>query len=268
VRAPGLLGNDRGSKLLAHLRTPPKHGDAVVTRSGRFRYLPDAGFIGVDTFTYRVLDSYGVWSAAATVTVHVGSTNAIPVAVADSYQAYEDITLIVGAPGVLANDTDDNGDALVAEIVTYATSGFVDLLPDGSFTFDTDLNADGDVSFTYRVGDGTNWSEPVLVSIDVIATNDPPVAENDYFAATSGEANSYPAPGPLVNDYDPVEFDGLTARLDTQPQTGTVTMSTDGSFTFVADPGASRFDSFSYSACDPGGCAPGEVTLEIFGPDE
>ena len=165
---------------------------------------------------------------------------------------------------MLGNDTDADGDPLVAELVSSPTGGEVELQPDGSFTYYTALNSDMDVTFRYRVGDGRQWSAPVLVSIDVIAGNDPPYAESDYYGTSAGATQVIPAPGVLANDYDPIEFDGLTARLLTQPATGTVTMQPDGGFTMVLDPGEYRWDSFMYEACDPGGCAMADVTLEIF----
>ena len=85
---------------------------------------------------------------------------------------------------MLGNDTDADGDPLVAELVSSPTGGEVELQPDGSFTYYTTLNSDTDVTFRYRVGDGRQWSAPVLVSIDVIAGNDPPYAESDYYGTS------------------------------------------------------------------------------------
>jgi hypothetical protein len=170
----------------------------------------------------------------------------------------------MSAPGVLVNDDDLDGDLLVAEQLTGTQHGGVSLQSDGSFIFEPGIDADFDVSFTYRVGDGRAWSAPVTVTIDVVASNDPPEAFDDYYGATAGATLTVQAPGVLENDRDPVEGDGLTARLDGQPATGTVTLNASGGFTFVADPGEYRWDAFTYSACDAGGCAPAQVTLEVF----
>ena len=43
---------------------------------------------------------------------------AAPVAVNDSYTTNEDTALTVVAPGILANDTDVDGDALTASVVS------------------------------------------------------------------------------------------------------------------------------------------------------
>ena len=126
----------------------------------------------------------------------------------------------MAAPGVLANDSDPDGDALVAEQLTGTQHGGVSLASDGSFVFEPGIDADFDVSFTYRVGDGRSWSGPITVSIDVVAANDPPEAFDDYYGATAGGTLVVEAPGVLENDHDPVENDPLTAHLLIEPTTG------------------------------------------------
>ena len=50
----------------------------------------------------------------ATVSLTINAVNDPPVAANDSYSTNEDTTLTVTAPGVLANDTDADGDPLTA----------------------------------------------------------------------------------------------------------------------------------------------------------
>ncbi|MFL5779441.1 MAG: Ig-like domain-containing protein [Chloroflexota bacterium] len=59
VDAPGILGNDLdldGDRLRPNLVSGTAHGDLNLENDGRVRYRPDAGFSGVDTFTYRASD--------------------------------------------------------------------------------------------------------------------------------------------------------------------------------------------------------------------
>jgi hypothetical protein len=269
VKPPGLLANDTDPdtatpSLRAQRVRGPAHGVATIGLYGRLHYRPDTGFTGTDTLTYRARDAYGFWSAPALVTIQVGAVNRPPIGAPDSYTTGEDIPIEMSAPGVLANDSDPDGDALVAEQLTGTQHGGVSLASDGSFIFDPGIDADFDVSFTYRVGDGRSWSGPITVSIDLVAANDPPEAVDDYYGFTAGSTAVIEAPGVLENDFDPVENDLLVAHLLTQPATGTVTLDGAGGFTFVADPGEYRWDSFMYNACDPGGCAMAQATLEIF----
>lgn len=90
-----------------------------------------------------------------------------PVAVADTYHAAGGQLRTVDAPGVLANDTDGEGDALTASIVTGASNGQLSLKPDGSFTYTAELDFTGTDTFAYRAYDGSELSETVLVSIVV-----------------------------------------------------------------------------------------------------
>src|SRR5205814_4076910 len=62
----------------------------------------------------------------------------------------------------------------------------------------------------------------------------PPVAKNDVFTATAGQALLAPAPGVLANDTDPMGGAGLTAVKLSDPTHGTLTFNADGSFTYTA----------------------------------
>jgi gliding motility-associated-like protein/uncharacterized repeat protein (TIGR01451 family) len=49
----------------------PLHGTVKVNADGTVTYTPNPGYIGVDTFTYRVQDELGYWSNVATVTITI-----------------------------------------------------------------------------------------------------------------------------------------------------------------------------------------------------
>ena len=51
----------------------PSHGTLSLNADGSFRYTPDAGYSGTDTFTYAATDSY-LTSSVATVTIVVSSS--------------------------------------------------------------------------------------------------------------------------------------------------------------------------------------------------
>ena len=78
-----------------------------------------------------------------------------PVAVDDNYSATAGVTLVVGASdGVLANDTDADGDEPTATLVTPPASGTLIFHPDGSFEYTVSADFFGSVSFTYQVTAG------------------------------------------------------------------------------------------------------------------
>ena len=85
----------------------------------------------------------------------------------DLFSVTVDTQLSVGAVGVLANDTDADGDALTVQLVEGPTNGTLVLLEDGSFTYDPDSGFLGLDVFTYVVSDGTLTSEPTSVALEV-----------------------------------------------------------------------------------------------------
>jgi len=94
-------------------------------------------------------------SASASVTIQ----NSLPVANDDpNYATSEDEELVVAAPGVLANDTDADGDQLTAQIQDPAQNGDTSLNPDGSFTYQPHTGWSGTDTFTYVANDGRQGS--------------------------------------------------------------------------------------------------------------
>ena len=123
---------------------------------------------GIAADVYRAGDGVDV-SADATVTLTVSSTAQPPLAVADSYRTDPATPLVVGAAeGVLANDSDSNGDALLAELISGAGQGTLALNPDGAFSYSPNTGFIGQDSFTYRAGDGALLSDPATVTLSLI----------------------------------------------------------------------------------------------------
>jgi large repetitive protein len=260
----GPLVNDHGEPpMRMRLTSRPRHGTVSIGRDGSFRYAPFRRFVGTDSFEYRARDASGTFSKPAEVTIRVAHTNTAPVALPDAFEVLEDTSLSVAAPGLLANDQDADGDPLRVEVVDWPAEGSLDVREDGSFEYLTDTNQDNNASFTYRVTDDFTWSEPVTVFIDVIADNDPPIAESDSYWLLRDEELTVGAPGVLENDYDPVEFDNpLVWALETPVAHGTLTLETDGSFVYVPDPGYVGSDFFVYRVGDSGG-AGGTATVSL-----
>src|SRR5439155_17801119 len=102
-----------------------------------------------------------------------------PVAGNDSYSNNEDTAL---AGNVLGNDTDVEGSALNAILVSGPAHGSLTLYASGSFTYTPSANYNGPDSFTYRANDGSLDSNVATVSITISAVNDAPVAVNDSFS--------------------------------------------------------------------------------------
>jgi len=106
---------------------------------------------------------------------------------------------------------------------------------------------DGQLTITF-----TQITENPLINGIMIADaagNQPPVALNDsYSVAVDGTLN-VPSPGVLSNDSDG-DSDQLTAILVSDVSHGSLTLNSNGSFTYTPDPGYTGTDSFTYRAND------------------
>ena len=132
-------------------------------------YTPDENYYGPDSFTFKVNDGQ-LDSAPATVTITVDPVNDPPVGAPDAYSLESGKVLTVNAPGVLANDSDVDGDTLTAVHAQGPAHGKLQLNADGSFTYTPNAGFAGTDSFQYRASDGTAQSELVKVTLTVTKT--------------------------------------------------------------------------------------------------
>src|SRR5262249_47853902 len=197
----GVLANDTDADndpLSAVLVSGPSHGTLALDPAGQFIYTPDPNFSGTDSFTYKATDGTAE-SNAAMVTINVTPVNDAPSAAPDSYTINEDETLAVAAAGVLANDSDVEGDALSAVLVSGPAHGTLSLNADGSFDYTPNADFNGIDSFTYNANDGLA-NGLATVTITVNAVNDAPVAQDDSFAVDEDALLNISAVGVLAND--------------------------------------------------------------------
>ena len=168
VNAPGVLANDtdpNNDPLSAVEVSDPANGTMTLDPDGSFAYTPNAGFSGTDTFTYRANDG-AADSNTATVTITVNPGNDPPAANDDAYTLAKGNTLTVpAASGVLANDSDPNGDRLTARLVTGPSVGTLTLNLDGSFAYTKPKRGFNGVTFVYEASDGNGGLDRATVTI-------------------------------------------------------------------------------------------------------
>ncbi len=266
IPAPGVLGNDsdvEGDPLTASIVTGPLNGAVTMNSDGSFVYTPNANYSGIDGFSYLANDGSGDSMLVASVTITVNAVNDDPVAADDAYSVDEDTTLSIDATaGVLANDTDVDGDILTAALVSGPANGTLTLNTDGSFDYTPNANFNGSDSFTYSVSDGTTTVE-ATATITVNAVNDLPEAVNDEYSTDEDTPLTIAAPGVLGNDTD-ADGDPLTVSIANQPQHGTVTLNADGSFVYTPEANFNGVDGFSYMASDGTGSSEvASVTISV-----
>jgi VCBS repeat-containing protein len=265
VAAPGVLANDTdpdGNQLSAVLGSGPSHGTLTFNANGSFTYTPAVNFNGSDSFTYRASDG-ALTSNVATVAITVSAVNDTPTAAADAYSTAEDTALTVNAPGVLANDSDADGNQLSAELGSGPSHGTLTLDADGSFIYTPAANYHGTDSFSYRASDGGLESGLTTVAITVSAVNDTPTAADDAYSTAEDTALTVAAPGVLGNDSD-LDGDSLSATVESPPAHGSLSLNANGSFTYTPAANYNGSDSFTYRASDnTAESSPATVTITV-----
>ncbi|WP_372490092.1 Ig-like domain-containing protein [Chitinophaga sedimenti] len=253
VAAPGVMFNDRdvdGDALTASLVSAPPNGTLTLNANGGFTFVPAPNFNGATSFRYRVCDPAGLCDTT-TATITVTPVNDAPVAANDTYTLSEDVLLNIAAPGLLANDTDADGDVLNASLGTAPKHGTLTVNSNGSFVYTPAANYNGLDSFTYRACDGSGACATATVRLTVNAVNDAPDAVNDAYAVSEDATLTIAASGVLFNDTD-IDSDPLTASVVRLPSHGTLTLNADGSFVYTPAPNYNGPDTFVYRACDNG----------------
>jgi VCBS repeat-containing protein len=132
----------------------------------------------------------GLLTLTEAFTITVNAVNDAPVANDDSYTISEDTTLVIPALGILANDTDADGDTLTAVLDSAPSNGSLTLNADGSFTYTPDTSFTGVDTFTYHANDGTANSNIATVTITVYIPTPTQVVVDDL-VSVSGDIVRY-----------------------------------------------------------------------------
>ena len=148
-------------------------------------------------------------------------SNWYPRAYTDAYNVNEDNTLSVGAPGVLANDVDPEGETITAELVSGVSpaQGTLSLNANGSFTYNPAANFYGSASFTYRTNPGQVEINPrtATVTVTVNNVNDAPTLTTVSTLSGSPEDNSttitYAALAAAANEAD-IDSGSISFRVE------------------------------------------------------
>src|SRR5439155_630217 len=163
VRAPGVLSNDLdldGNPMSAEIGRATWRGRVKLRTNGGFTKKTCMKYFRAVSFTYRVND--GVTnSGVATVSLTVTNVIRAPVANNDSYGVNKNGSLTVGAPGVLSNDLDLDGNPMSAVVVGTTTHGTLNLSTNGGFTYTPSSNYFGADSLN---SPGNNWGTNASVA--------------------------------------------------------------------------------------------------------
>jgi hypothetical protein len=102
------------------------------------------------------------------ITTVIAQVNNPPVAVDDTYTAYQDTMLSVDAPGVLGNDYDVDGDPLEVYSAWAPAHGSLSIWGDGHFKYTPNSGYTGPDTFGYNIRDGNGGIASAVVHITVV----------------------------------------------------------------------------------------------------
>ncbi|GAB7015296.1 Ig-like domain-containing protein [Methanogenium cariaci] len=180
----------------------------------------------------------------------VSANGEAPVAVDDCYSLWWDMAGPEVHPPVLQNDYDPNDLPLTAELVSGPKHGRLRYFnPYGGFWYLPDWYFLGEDTFTYRVYNGYEYSEPACVKIIMgPAGGYIPDTTEDAYMISADTTLAVSAPGILGNDYYDFQDAGMSAVLIQSPEHGILCLNSDGSFSYTPDAGFVGTDNFLYVA--------------------
>ncbi len=195
-----------------------------------------------------VLDGGADTSTVQTFTITVGATPDSPIAADDT------ATTPAGTPiniAVLQNDSDPDNDQLsVVSVPEPANGTAVINRADNTVTFTPAPGFIGTTSFTYTIDDGTGRTATATVTVTVTRINNPPTAVDYTYTTNEDTVLSVGAATGLLSDASDPDNDQLyPVRVD-GPSNGTLSVYTDGSFSYRPYMNFNGTDSFTFKVTD------------------
>lgn len=175
-----VINNDTGNNLLVEVITEPAHGQTIVTAANAITYTPQSGFVGNDSFLYRLTDTETGASDIANVSITIQET------VAGQITALDDVAYtVVDAPIVIDVLSNDLGEGIeVAAIAALPINGNVIINADGTITYTPTAGFVGSDQFAYILSGTSGNTDIGMVNVMVEdpinigepAGNQPPVS--------------------------------------------------------------------------------------------
>ena len=240
----------------------PSHGSITINTNGTFIYTPTAGYSGNDMVIVQICDDGTPLPANCvndTIFITILPTNP-PIAVNDTTTTLEDTQISLT---VTTNDYDTDGNIVISTVDLNPSSagiqstftnvfGTWSVNATGVVLYTPALNFNGVATATYTVlDDDEAISNIATIVINVTPVNDPPIITNE--AATINEDTPLVGTVLTAGDSDP---DGNTLTVVTTPisgpDNGTITIGSNGTFTYNPNPNFNGQDTIVTSVCDNG----------------
>lgn len=245
------------------------NGTVTILSTTQAKYTPNLDFIGNDYFGLIAYDDWSEASPQAGFSVSVLPPNQPPVAQPESYNVFhnEPFTTQIN---IFANDSDDVGFTLVNSNLTTAQGVSIVIDSNGNFSYSPPSPTfEGPDTFTYTIQDNAGLQSSAIVSL-IVAFKNKPIAVDDVYNTLKNVAlntdGSLGKEALFYNDYTP---DGLsytyTCTVETKPtaQGGTVSIQSNGLFTYTPPNNFTGADTFTYTVHNINGSDVGLVTIQV-----
>ena len=197
-------------RLKFSIVSPPKQGTLApgpqFAGDGKLVYTPRGGFVGADSFTFKVNDG-AADSSSATMSLDVAHVNNPPVAGEGTMATQEDVPVAVTLAA-----TDADKDSLTYVVTKGPENGTLEGAAP-NLRYIPKANFHGADTFTYEIRDGQGGTTSAAMTVQVNPVNDAPVIGSEpVTAAVVGRKYTYE-----VNATDPDGGDVLTYALTETP---------------------------------------------------
>jgi len=264
--------------------TLPSGGTLIVDANGNYTYQPEPNFIGTEVVSYVVCDNAPT-PACDTATLYLTTLPVNSIASKDDYNNTPFETPVTADVSINDVDAENDNQSFALNGTNGGMNpadGTVTLNTDGSYTFIPATGFTGETAFDYEVCDD---GAPILcdtatVYIEVLPTVNPEtpqvIANPD---ANSVKLNETGTGNVLANDLDPDDLKpsvitpvtnlvvaGTDEAGNPVANAGTLTLNTDGSYTFIPATDFTGTVTQPYTICNaesPGVCDDTQLIIEV-----
>ena len=217
------------------------------TTTGTLTGTPDNDDVGVTSgIVITVTDSAGAQASLAAFSITVGNINDAPVITGTPAAQVDEDSNYSFTPSVSDVDAGDTAAFSIVNAPSWADFSAITGALTGTPTND-DVGVTAGIVITATDSASAQVSLAAF-SITVSNTNDAPVAVADSY--TLNEGDSLSTTGVLINDSDIDAGSVITAVLVSNVSHGSLTLNSDGSFTYTHDDSETISDNFTYKAND------------------
>ncbi|WP_152552562.1 cadherin-like domain-containing protein, partial [Mangrovibacter sp. MFB070] len=283
-----VLGNDTDleGNALTVTSASALFGKVTINANGTLNYTPNANFFGVDTITYMIRDSGGLYALApGIVTVTVNPVNDLPTISLPVINLLQEDTPLIFASALGTQISIGDIDGSIAQLSLSVPVGTLTLSQTANLSFsqgdgvnDSQITIKGNIEDINAALNGliytpdADYNGPVTITIGLTDTllsiplsfslpiGIAPVADivNDTVTAGTGAPVSFNV---MAND----TFENINAKVTSwsNPAHGTVTIDAAGNAIYTPNSGYLGNDSFTYTVTSNGTTETATVTINV-----